>query len=140
MESAAHVLEDLLKEWGLTLSIAKTKLLVSGGGDDADIKSLRFDGGEMECVTEFMYLGSILEAKGGIAQEVGERIAKASRAFGALQEPVFRDSNLSLRTKSTVYKAVVLGVLLYGGVGRRLEIFHNRCLLGISNKVSTSVV
>ena len=93
----------------------------------------------MECVTEFKYLGSILEAKGGIAQEVGERIAKASRAFGALREPVFRDSNLSLRTKRAVYKAVVLGVLLYGsetwttkrGVGRRLEVFHNRCLKGI---------
>ena len=38
----------------------------------------------MECVTEFKYLGSIVEAKGGIAQEVGERIAKASKAFGAL--------------------------------------------------------
>ena len=41
----------------------------------------------MECVTEFKYLGSIVEAKGGIAQEVGESIAKGSEAFGALWEP-----------------------------------------------------
>ena len=58
------------------------------------------------CVCVF----SIVGAKGGIAQEVGERIAKASKAW----EPIFRDSNLSLRTKRKVYKAVVLGVLLYG--------------------------
>ena len=93
----------------------------------------------MECVTEFKYLGSIVEAKGGIAQEVGERIAKVSKPFGALWEPIFRDSNLCLRTKRKVYKAVVLGVLLYGSETwttkrdaiRRLEVFHNRCLKGI---------
>ncbi len=53
--------------------------------------------------------------------------------------PVFRDSNLSLKTKWRVYKAVVLGVLLYGSETwatkqdsiRRLEVFHNRCLKGI---------
>ena len=39
---------------------------------------------------------------------MGERIAKASKAFGALRMPVFRDSNLSLKTKRLVYKAVVL--------------------------------
>ena len=97
----------------------------------------------MECVTEFKYLGSIVEAKGGIAQEVGERIAKASKAFGALWKPIFGDSNLSLRTKRNMYKAVVLGVLLYGSetwttkrdAVRRLGVFHNRCLkriLGIT--------
>ena len=53
--------------------------------------------------------------------------------------PVFRDSNLSLKTKRKVYQAVVLGVLLYGSEtwttkrkdNRRLEVFHNRCLKGI---------
>ncbi len=39
-------------------------------------------------------------------------LSKASRAFGALRMPVFRDSNMSLKTKRRVYKAVVLGVLL----------------------------
>ena len=139
MESAALMLDDLLKEWGLTLSTVKTKLLVAGDSDADDIRPLRLDGGEVECVTEFKYLGSIVEAKGGIAQEVGERIAKASKAFGALREPIFRKCDLSLRTKRKVYRAVVLGVLLYGSETwttkrdtiRRLEVFHNRCLKGI---------
>ena len=139
MESAAHKLDDLLRKWGLTLSIVKTKLLVAGDSDADDMRPLRLDGGEVESVTEFKYLGSIVEAKGGIAQEVGEKIAKVSKAFGALREPIFRDSNLSLRTKRKVYKAVVLGVLLYGSETwttkrdaiRRLEVFHNRYLKGI---------
>ena len=47
-------------------------------------------------VTEFEYLGSIAEAEGGIAQGVGQRIAKVSKAFGALRDLVFRDSHLQL--------------------------------------------
>ena len=70
---------------------------------------------------------------------MGERSDKVSKAFGALREPIIRDSNLSLRTKRKVYKAVLLGGLLYGsetwttkrdGV-KKLEVFHNRCLKGI---------
>ena len=81
----------------------------------------------------------MLEANGGIVEEVGERIAKAARAFGSLKGPVFSNSNLSYKTKRMVYKAVVLGVLLYGSetwttkhnMTRRLEAFHNHCLRGI---------
>ena len=70
--------------------------------------------------------------------EVGERIAKAA-AFGALKCPIFNNSNLSYKTKRMVYKAVVLGVLLYGSetwttkcdATRKMEAFHNRCLRGI---------
>ena len=47
MESAGHVLDDILKEWGLTLSIVKTKLLVAGDGDAKDMRPLRLDGGEV---------------------------------------------------------------------------------------------
>ena len=70
---------------------------------------------------------------------MGQRVTKVSKAFGALWELIFRDGNLSLRTKRKVYKAVVLGVLLYGSetwttkrdAVKRLEVFHNRCLKGI---------
>ncbi len=78
------------------------------------MRPLSLGEGEVECVKEFKYLGSIIEDRGGVVKELGERIAKASRAFGALSMPVFRDSNLSLKTKRRVYKAVVIGALLYG--------------------------
>ena len=58
--------------------------------------------------------------------------------LGALREPV-RDSNLSYRTKRLVYRAIILGVLVYGSetwttkhdTTRKLKVFHNRCLRGI---------
>ena len=145
MERAAVELERIITGWGLTLSIGKTKLLVAGvPRSNVDTSPIVLKGGEIECVTEFKYLGSVLEASGGVMAEVSERIAKASKAFGALKEPIFKNSDLSCKTKCCVYKSVVLGVLLYGSETwttkrastKKLEVFHNRCLrsiLGISS-------
>ena len=99
-------------------------------------KSKRLVGGDVKCVSEFKYLGSILESGSGVMMEVGERIVRTSKAFGALHESIFRNCNLSLRTRGVFYKAVVLGVLLYGSETwttkrvniRKLEVFHNCCL------------
>ena len=45
--------------------------------------------------------------------EVGERIVWASKTFGAVREPIFRNFNLSLRTRGVYIKLLhVLGVLL----------------------------
>ena len=77
-----------------------------------------------------------MESKGETTKDVEERIARASKAFGALCRPVFRDSTLSLVTKRMVYHVVVLGVLLYGAetwtnkraATRKLKSFSNKCL------------
>lgn len=53
MERAACILQDLLKEWGLMLSIVKTKLMVVGSDDEADMRPL--GKGEVECVREPKY-------------------------------------------------------------------------------------
>ncbi len=137
MERAAEKLEKVIKAWGLTLSVGKTKLLVAGAlGTEDEARPIMLEGGEVECVTNFKYLGSVLEANGGVGMDVGERIAKAARAFGALKGLIFNNSNLSYKTKKMVYKAVVLGVLLYGSetwttkrdATKKMKPFHNRCL------------
>ena len=76
--------------------------------------------------------------------DVDNRVAKASRAFGALRKAVFLDRDLSLCTKRMIYQACVMSVLLYGAECwtplrrhiRKLNTFHHRCIrtiLGISN-------
>ena len=144
MERAAQALEQVTSEWGLSVSIAKTKLLVAGVDcEESDLQPINIRGGTIETVTKFKYLGTIIEANGSVQREVENRISKASRVFGALKRPVFADKDLSLATKRLLYCAIVLGVLLYGAEtwpvkrdnSRKLEVFHNRCLrsiLGIS--------
>ena len=68
----------------------------------------------MEHVCQFPYLGSLIAESGWSHEEVDRRIAHASRAFGALRRAVFKDSNLSVKTKRSVYNACLMTVLLYG--------------------------
>ena len=107
------------------------------------MRTLTYSQSAIEAVTEFKYLGAIIEANGSIQREVEDRISKALRVFGAQKGPVLSNSDLALATKKLLYHAVVLGVLLYRAEtwptkrenSRKLEVFHNRCLrsiLGIS--------
>ena len=147
MDVAARIFEEVTVEFGLTLSILKTKLLVAGVHlTTGDLASLELGGGSVEVVKEFKYLGSLIEAHGRMTGEVTCQIAQASRVFGELCSSVFTACDLSLETKRLVYQSVVLGVLLYSVetwaptqvLVRKLETFHRRCvrcIMGIGRAV-----
>ena len=137
---------EVAAEFGLTVSIPKTKLMATGRQATADDRApILVDGGAIESVPEFPYLGSVVSATGRVKPDVDRRVARASRAFGALRKPVFNNRDLKLETKWRIYQACVLSVLLYGSESwtplrrdlRRLDSFHHRCvrnILRISNE------
>ena len=108
--------------------------------EEEDQEYIALNGGSIEVVQEFPYLGSIIESSGKMDVDVGRRIAQASKAFGALRKSVFLDKTLSLCTKRKVYNACVLSVLLYGAEcwtplckhEKKMNTFHHR--LGITNR------
>ena len=120
--------------------------MVTGFGVEVnDVAPIVVEGCEIQCVEHFSYLRSVVSSNGRIEAEVDHRIAKASKAFGALKRAVFKDQNLTVTTKQKVYEACVLSVLLYGSECwtplrrhlNRLYAFHHRCIrtvLGITNK------
>ena len=115
MVLAARTFDEVAIEYGLTLSVPKTKLLVAGlRHTNDDLAPLELNGGEVEVVDQFKYLGSLVEACSGVVGEVGCRFAQVSKAFGSLRDSVFAASYLTLETKRMVYQSVELGVLLYG--------------------------
>ena len=84
---AVSTFDEVATEYDLTLSVSKTKLLVAGLGlTNDDLAPLELNGGVVKVVEDFKYLGSLVEACGGVVGdiEVGCRIAQASRAFGSL--------------------------------------------------------
>ena len=93
---------------------------------------------QVEEVSKFKYLESVLHQSGSSESNIRERIARASHAFGMLCK-IFKNRSLSIATKRAVYKAVVLSTLLYGSetwttkcsLTRILESFHNRCIRSI---------
>ena len=145
-ERAISLYHSVAKAFGLTVSIAKTKFMVSGSKITQEDKlPINIQGGTIEHVDEFQYLGSIVTENGTIDTEIDRRIANASKAFGALRAAVFKDHNLKIATKRLIYHACVLSVLLYGAECwtplrrhlKRLNSFHHRCIrsaLGITNQ------
>ena len=63
---------------------------------------------------KFCYLGSMLSVDGTDTLDVDARIAKASAAFGALAECLFRSTSVTFAAKAAAYRALILSVLLYG--------------------------
>ena len=140
-EKMSHAMDTLFtvtKQWGLTVSAPKTKAMVVSRTDSM-LPELQFSSASVEMVSEFKYLGSVLHRNGLANTDVNLRIDKASQAFGRLKKSVFQDKALSITTKRVVYRAVVLGTLLYESetwttkraITQKLETFHNRCLRGI---------
>ncbi len=138
IERAAHVLDEVTAEWGLTVSLPKTKLLVVNGTcDSGDLQPITIRGESIEVVSNFRYLGSTVESHGEIDHEGCDgKDRPCLESLWSLCRPVFHDGNLSLKTKRMVYRAVVLGVLLYGAetwtnmrdATQKLESFNNKCL------------
>ena len=132
-EDAAHQFIQCASRWGLTVSIPKTKVMSVNTPVSIPI---RMRDAQIEPVDQFTYLGSVMHRDGLASHDVGNRIAKASRAFGSLRVPIFQNTFLSLRCRQQVYLAVVLSTLLYGLEAwttkardlRRLNVFHRHCI------------
>ena len=89
-------------EWGLTVSIEKTKGMVVGQTlDEHAVSSVQLDGGVINVVDHFTYLGSIISRDGEVTMDVDCRIAKAARAFGCLRRPIFQDKHFFCVHKKT---------------------------------------
>ena len=140
-EKIVHAMSKLFEitsQWGLTISVPKTKVLVVGSTGEEE-HALQIGDVQLEIVEEFKYLGSVIHHNGSIQSDTQGRVAMASRAFGRLRKSIFQNKSLTTLTKRVVYKAVVLGTLLYGSETwttkriptQKLETFHNRCLRGI---------
>ena len=95
---AVRVYMEVDKSFGLTLSFEKTKFMVGYGVDEGDVLPLDLPSGSIDWVSEFPYLRSLIAESGRAHEEVDRRIASASRAFGALRQPIFEDPDLSITT------------------------------------------
>ena len=116
-EGAERALKEYMqvaREFGLTVNLRKTKVMVTGKTATEEEKApLNVEGNDtVEYVSEFTYLGSEIAESGRVSSEVDRRIMQASKAFGCLRKAVFADRDLSLETKRKIYVACVFSVLL----------------------------
>ena len=92
---------------GLKLNIQKTRIMVSG-----PITSWEIDG-EMETLSDFIFLGSKITADGDYSHEV-KRCLFLGRKVVTNLDSILKSRDITLPTKVCLVKAMVFPVVMYG--------------------------
>ena len=93
---------------GLKLSIQKTEIMASG-----PITSWQIDEETMETVTDFIFLGSKINADGDCSHEIKRCLLLGRKAMTNL-DSIFKSRDITLPTKVRLVKALVFPVAIYG--------------------------
>ena len=93
---------------GLKLNIQKTKIMAS-----SPITSWQIDGGTVETVAEFIFLGSKITADGDCSHEIKKRLLLGRKVMTNL-DSILKSRDITLPTKVCLVKALVFPVVMHG--------------------------
>ena len=93
---------------GLKLNIQKTKIMVSG-----PITSWQIDGETVEIVSDFIFLGSKINADGDCNHEIKRHLLLGRKAMTNLDR-VLKSRGITLPTKVHLVQAMIFSVAMYG--------------------------
>ena len=93
---------------GLKLNIQKTKIMASG-----PITSWQIDGGTVETVSDFIFLGSKITADGDCSHEIKRCLFLARKVMTNL-DSILKSRDITLPTKVRLVKAMDFPVVMYG--------------------------
>ena len=93
---------------GLKLNIQKTKIMASGS-----ITSWEIDGGTVETVSDFIFLGSKITADGDFSHEI-KRCLLLGRQVMTNVDSILKSRDITLPTEVCLVKVMVLPVAMHG--------------------------
>ena len=93
---------------GLKLNIQKAKIMAFGR-----VTSWQRDGGTMETVTDFIFLGFKITADGGCSHEIKRHLLLGRKAMTNLDNTL-KSRDITLPTKVCLVKSMVFPVVMYG--------------------------
>ena len=93
---------------GLYFNIKKTKIMTTGEEDSFEI-----DGEEIETVTSFTFLGSVIEREGKCDMEIKRWVAIGKTAMNGM-EKIWKDKHVSIDTKKRLVRALIIPTVTYG--------------------------
>ena len=93
---------------GLKLNMQKTKIMATGS-----ITSWQIQGGEVEIVTSFLFLGSKITADDDNSHEIKRRLLLGRKAM-INQDSLLKRRDITLPPKVCIAKVMVFPVVMYG--------------------------
>ena len=104
---------------GLKLNIQKTKIMAFG-----PITSWQIDGGTMEIVTDFTFLGSKITADGDCSHEIKRCLLLGGKVMTKL-DSILKSRDITLPTKVRLVKTMVFPIVMYGCEGWTIKKAEN---------------
>ncbi|KAJ8724798.1 hypothetical protein PYW07_015756 [Mythimna separata] len=102
-------MERISEEMGLSVNRSKTKVMVVDRSGKLELTGAL----DLETVDNFVYLGSIISNDGSCEKEVRRRIGMAKSAMAQLDK-VWKDRNISVKTKTKLVRTLVFSIFSYG--------------------------
>ena len=103
---------ELCRRTGLKVNVGKSKVMVLNGEDRLECE-VHVDGIRLEYVSEFKYLGCILNESGTDRAECNRKMASGRRVAGAIRSLV-NTWDLQLECARVLHKKLLVPVLMYG--------------------------
>ena len=107
LKSVLMKVKEESEKVGLKLNIQKTKIMASGS-----ITSWEIDGGTVETVSDFIFLGSKITADGDCNHEIKRHLLLGRKVLTNL-DSIFKSRDITLPTKVCLVKAMVFPMVMY---------------------------
>ena len=107
-EPKSFLMREESEKVGLKVNIQKTKIMAS-----SPITLWQIDGGTVETVTDFIFLGSKITEDGVCSHEIKRRLLLGRKVMTNL-DSILKSRDITLPTKVHLVKAIVFPVVMYG--------------------------
>ena len=105
----SFLMKEESEKAGLKLNIQKAKIMAFGR-----VTSWQRDGGTMETVTDFIFLGFKITADGDCSHKIKRCLLLGCKAMTKL-DSILKSRHITLPTKVHLVKPMVFTVVMYGG-------------------------
>jgi hypothetical protein len=104
-------LEKYCSNWGMTVNLSKSKILVfRNGGLLSQHEKWVFNGAPIDIVGRYEYLEVLFTPKVSYTQHIQERSKKAKRYVNGIWQKFLADKSIDIQLKLSIFKSVVRGV------------------------------
>ncbi|CAL1267288.1 unnamed protein product [Larinioides sclopetarius] len=138
-----HQLQSWLQDWKIKVNPEKCAcLLFTKKRNMPILNPIQIFDQPVPFVSEYKYLGLILDAKLSFDTHIQTALNKAHKASCAIHNLIARKSKLPIKHKLLLYKAILRPIFLYGSPIwgttsiknlRKLQVFQNKKLMQITN-------
>ena len=113
LQKAVIIFSEVCMWFGLQVSVEKTEVMIQKAKTSTihtnPVVLIREN--QLKNCQHYRYLGSIIAHDSRISKEINARVQKSNAAFSKLYQRVWSRSTLSLKTKASVYRTMILPIL-----------------------------